>query len=197
MSLLELVDNQRTDKNTIHSYLPLYEDLLNKKKKSAKHVMEIGIGDGHQGITNGGSIKLWHDYFESATVHAAEISSIDKVWDGIKNNDRIQLYTSTNAYDGEFVKREFVDNNIKFDMVLDDGPHTLQSMIDCITLYSPLIADDGIMIIEDVQDISWLNKLNETVPEDLKKYIRSYDLRKLKRRYDDVVFTIDKSRQSQ
>ena len=194
MSLLELVDNQRTDKNTIHSYLPLYEELLNKKKQSAIHVMEIGIGDGHQGITNGGSIKLWHDYFESATVHAAEISSIDNVWDGIKNIDRIQLYTSTNAYDREFIERDFVAKNIKFDMVLDDGPHTLESMVDCITLYSPLIADDGILIIEDVQDITWLNKLNETVPEDLKKYIRNYDLRKIKRRYDDIVFTIDKSR---
>ena len=61
-------------------------------------------------------------------------------------------------------------------------------------ILNPLIADDGILIIEDVQDITWLNKLNETVPEDLKKYIRNYDLRKIKRRYDDIVFTIDKSR---
>jgi hypothetical protein len=197
MSLLELVDNTRTDKNTLHSYLPLYEELLSKKKLSAKHVLEIGIGDGHQGITNGGSIKLWHDYFATATIHAAEIASIEKVWDGIQNNDRIQLYTSTNAYDGDFVKRSFVGENIKFDMVLDDGPHTIQSMVDCIELYSPLIADDGILIIEDVQDISWLNKLNETVPADLKKYIRNYDLRKNKGRYDDIVFTIDKSLQSQ
>lgn len=33
MSLIDLVDNSKTDKNTIHSYLPLYEQLLNKKKK--------------------------------------------------------------------------------------------------------------------------------------------------------------------
>ena len=43
MSLEDLVDNTRTDKNTIHSYLPLYQDLLVNKKESAKNVLEIGI----------------------------------------------------------------------------------------------------------------------------------------------------------
>jgi len=36
MSLIELVDNLRTDKNTLHSYLPLYEELLSCKKYTAK-----------------------------------------------------------------------------------------------------------------------------------------------------------------
>jgi hypothetical protein len=36
-------------------------------------------------------------------------------------------------------------------MVLDDGPHTLESMIKFIEFYSQILADDGILIIEDVQ----------------------------------------------
>jgi len=55
MSLEELVDNDRTDKNTIHSYLPLYQKLLIKKKETAKNVLEIGI-------YKGGSIKLWNNF---------------------------------------------------------------------------------------------------------------------------------------
>ena len=31
MSLIQLVDNTKTDKNTIHSYLGLYEKLLSPK----------------------------------------------------------------------------------------------------------------------------------------------------------------------
>lgn len=33
---------------------------------------------------------------------------------------------------------------------------------------------------------------NNKTPEHLKQYIKTYDLRKNKGRYDDIVFTIDK-----
>ena len=39
----------------------------------------------------------------------------------------------------------------KFDFIIDDAPHTLESMIDCIKLYHDLLTENGIMIIEDVQ----------------------------------------------
>lgn len=35
MSLEEIVDNSRTDKNTVHSYLRLYQHLLISKKETA------------------------------------------------------------------------------------------------------------------------------------------------------------------
>ena len=41
-TLQQLVDNSRTDKNTTHSYLGLYEELLQTKKYTAKNVLEIG-----------------------------------------------------------------------------------------------------------------------------------------------------------
>ena len=77
--------------------------------------------------------------------------------------------------------------------MLDDGPHTLNSMITFIELYSQLLEDDGILIIEDVQSLDWIDKLNNAVPENLKKYIKVYNLMHCKNRYDDIVFTIDKS----
>jgi hypothetical protein len=46
MKLEELVDNSRTDKNTVHSYLPLYQDLLINKRETAKNVLEVGIDRG-------------------------------------------------------------------------------------------------------------------------------------------------------
>lgn len=190
MSLSEIVDNSRTDKNTVHSYLKLYEDLLVDKKLTAKNVLEIGIGDGSQGISNGGSIKLWHDYFTNATVHALDIQPIDKIWNGIKNNERIILHTSINAYSEEFVKSEFIDKNIQFDMMLDDGPHTIESMKKFIKLYTPLLADNGILIIEDVQHPTWISELYNVVPDNLKMFVSAFDLRSNKNRYDDIVFTI-------
>ena len=54
------------------------------------------------------------------------------------------------------------------------------------------MTDDGILIIEDVQSFDWIDTLKDEVPAHLKQFIKVYDLRKNKNRYDDIVFTIDK-----
>jgi len=188
MSLEDLADNNRTDKNTTHSYLPLYQKLLVKKKETAKNVLEVGI-------QNGGSIKLWHDFFINANVYGLDIEHIDSkninVTD-IVNNEKIILHTSCDAYNKEFFYNNFLNKNIKFDFILDDGPHTLQTMVEFIYYYSQLMTDDGILIIEDVQSWDWISILISEVPENLKEFIKVYDLRDIKGRYDDIVFTIDK-----
>jgi hypothetical protein len=186
MSLSQIVDNNRTDKNTVHSYLELYQKLLINKKETAKNVLEVGI-------YNGGSIKLWNDFFVNATIYGLDIMHINNVWDGIKNNNKIILHTSVNAYDENFFNNNFLNKNVRFDFMLDDGPHTLQSMKDFIRLYSKVMTDDGILIIEDVQDWNWIKILENEVPDNLKKFIKTYDLRPNKNRYDDIVFTIDKT----
>ena len=45
MNLEDIVNNSKTDKNTTHSYLQLYQKLLISKKETAKNVLEVGIGD--------------------------------------------------------------------------------------------------------------------------------------------------------
>ena len=77
--------------------------------------------------------------------------------------------------------------------MLDDGTHTLESMKQFIKLYSQIMTDDGILIIEDVQSWDWNDILKNETPEHLKQFIKVYDLRPNKGRYDDIVFTIDKS----
>lgn len=185
--LHDFIDDNETDKNTIHTYLGLYNHLLQPKKHNARHVLEIGIGCWKE--KNGGSIDMWAKFFTNATVHAIEILDKDRVKDSLINNPKVKLYTSTDAYDPGFVQDAF--KNIKFDMLLDDGPHTLESMISFIQLYSDKIADQGILMIEDVQSIEWIPKLKSVVPKHLLEYVRVYDLRMIKNRYDDIVFTID------
>lgn len=183
--LSEIANNDRTDKNTTHSYLELYQRLLQDKKETAKHVLEVGID-------KGGSIKLWRDFFTNAIVHGIDIIPIECIWEEIKYKHKIYLYISTNAYDEQFFKEEFLDKDIKCDFMLDDGPHTIESMIQFIKLYSQLLTEDGILIIEDVQCIEWVDVLTKHVPEELQKHVKVYDLRENKNRYDDIVFTIDK-----
>ena len=191
MSLENIVDNMKTDKNTTHSYLPLYQELLKSKKETAANVLEIGIGD--FGEKNGGSVKLWRDYFTNAIIYGLDILPKERVYDELLNDNRVILHTSIDAYDDDFFTNNFLNKNIKFDFMLDDGPHTLESMLQFIRLYSQVMKDDGILIIEDVQSIDWISLLRSEVPEHLKQYIVVYDLRHIKNRYDDIVFTIDRT----
>jgi len=186
MSLKNLVDNSRTDKDTTHSYLDLYYKLLSNKRLTAKNILEIGI-------YYGGSIKLWADYFTNATIYALDIMPIDYVWAEIKNKSNIILHTSTDAYDEEYFNYTLLQkSNLKFDMILDDGPHTLESMISFVKLYSPLLKDDGILILEDIQDYNWINNIYNNIDKDLLKYVKIFDLRSVKGKYDDIVLVINK-----
>jgi hypothetical protein len=118
---------------------------------------------------------------------------LSEVSSEIKNDSRIKLYTSINAYNNNFFIDHFLNNSTRFDILLDDGPHTKESMIIFIRNFSRLMTDDGILVVEDVQDINWIPDLGLAVPVELQKYIKVYDLREIKGRYDDIVFTIDKT----
>jgi hypothetical protein len=190
--LIDLIDNSLTDKNTSHSYIDTYERLFSAKKMLKNNILEIGIGDPKQNKENGGSIKLWYDYFQNSTIYGLDIHNISNVNENILNNDRIKLYTSINAYDTTFIDNIFVKNNIKFDILIDDGPHTLDSMIFFIKYYLPLLKDDGILIIEDISDIHWIQILINNTPDQYKNFIQIEDLRHVKNRWDDIMFIIKK-----
>jgi len=185
MSLVDLEKDLKliTDKNVIHSYLSLYDELLCRKKFTARNVLEIGIN-------YGGSIELWDKYFPNGTITALDILPEKSLPKLLKNQNKIRLI-SGDAYSPFLFTSLF--RGKKFDILLDDGPHTLESQIKFLTMYSMLLEDDGILIIEDVQDINYLEILKENTHPDLKPYIKTFDLRKNKNRYDDLVFVLDKS----
>jgi len=181
--LKDLIDDSRTDKNTIHSYLEVYEELFSDKKNTARNVLEIGINEG-------GSIKLWYDYFENSTIYGLDIIKIKDIWPILLNNKKIKI-GCFDAYSKEFIRKQLSSLNVKFDILIDDGPHTLESMINFINGYLQFLEDKGILIIEDVQSIEWIDKLKEVVPEKFQTYIEVYDLRHIKNRYDDILFVIN------
>jgi spermidine synthase len=179
-----LINNVTSDKNTVHSYLPIYTQFLAKKKDTAKNVMEVGVNEG-------GSIQLWRDYFTNASVWAVDIvDNVQPVHVALRSDPRVKLLLHSDAYNTNFVDSL---SNVKFDFILDDGPHTLESMIFFVKNYSKLLTDDGCLIIEDVQCITWMKPIFDAVPDELKPFCRQADLRTVKGRYDDIMFIIDKA----
>jgi cephalosporin hydroxylase len=175
-------DNEFTDKNTVHSYLPLYRELLKTRKDTAKNVLEIGVA-------GGGSILMWHDYFQHSNVYGLDIM-LNPI-DFLENKERVKLRRGVSAYDTKVVEN-FGD--LRFDFLLDDGPHTLESMMFFVEHYSKLMTDDGILIIEDIQSPLWINHILAKIPPELHKNVKTYNLMFEKNRYDDLVLVIDKSR---
>jgi len=189
-----ICDNENTDKNTQHTYFDVYDNLLKNKRNSAKNILEIGI-------YNGGSIKLWNDYFHKADIYGIDENNNITI-DSIKHNNKIHLYVNIkHPYHPLFFINEFSLSKINFDIIIDNGDHDINNQILFIKGYSNLLTQDGILIIESVQDINHIQTLIDVVPQELKKYIVVYDLRnKFNKfheiRYDNILFVINKSLQT-
>jgi len=184
MKLVDLVDNSKTDKNTLHSYLNTYEELFSSRKEFNNNILEIGT---HLD----GSIKLWSDYFTNSNIFGVSKNKTQE-WDNLIKNDKVQLIND-NAYNIDFIKKNFIDKNIKFDIIIDDGPRNLESMIFFAKHYSELLSDKGILIIEDIQSPDWIPLICESFPTkciDINK-ISIIDLRAKKFRYDDILIVYE------
>lgn len=183
----KLINNTKTDKNTRHSYTQVYEKLFNKKRLITKKVLEIGV-------QQGGSIKLWNDYFPNAKIYGLEISkNIDLYLKKVIQNKNVKYINGIDAYDEKFYSSFISENKGTFDIIIDDGPHTLESMIVFVERYIDLLNEVGILVVEDVAKIEWIDILKEKTREEDKKFIKVYDRRKVKGRRDDILFVIDKS----
>lgn len=172
-------NNFETDKNTVHSYIDhVYSELFSEIQTSAKNILEIGID-------KGGSILLWKEYFSNAVISGIDIQDKTEIF---KNKEKLKIF-KTNAYDKTFINS--VQENY-FDLIIDDGPHSLESMISFLNGYQSKLNENGIIIIEDLRNISWVDTLKNHVHKNLIQNIYVYDLRKIKNRPDDILFVIDK-----
>ena len=174
MSLSELADHTVTDKDTVHSYLPLYTEHLLRIKDTATKVLEVGIN-------KGGSIKMWADFFTRAVVYGIDVAT-DRIECDL-TNPKIKVVVA-NAYDVNFVQSLGYGT---FDMVLDDGPHTKESMLFFAREYSKLLKYGGVLIIEDIQSTDWISDILRALPKNMLANSTVHDHRSLKGRYDDLV----------
>lgn len=190
MNLVEIIDkfdlNPTTDKNSVHCYVEgYYEQQFFKYKNRKINFLEIGI-------RGGGSMKLWSEYF----TNAKSIIGIDVdesvIVNQFKDIDRVTYYF------GDAYTEKIVNKVPTLDIFLDDGPHTLESQLDAIKYYLPKVKSGGLFLIEDVQEESWFDNLEEEVNkiDGKKQYtIERVDLRYMKNmygdhRYDDLIFAV-------
>lgn len=184
-ALLELCKQHRydTDKYYYHNELAhpyvevMYDKYFAPRRDRVRQVLEVGIGCG------GGSLLMWRDYFALAQITGLDITYCDLV----QTQPRVSQLIC-DAYDPR-VTEQFRDQY--YDIIIDDGPHTLDSMRQFLIQYLPKLRPDGILVIEDIPDPTWGPELYELVPEAYKPYTQLLDLRAVKHRFDDIMLVID------
>lgn len=179
----DLIANKiyQTDKFTSHSYLDSYESILASKKDDAKNVLEVGV-------SRGGSILLWRDYFTNAQIYGLDIEDMPE--DIVNDSKERITIMKQNAYDEIFIKENFINKGIRFDFLLDDGPHTLESMLFFAKNYSNLMAPNAILIIEDIPIWEWTSQIINCFPVNIRSKAQAIDLRPIQNRWDDIIVVL-------
>lgn len=167
-----------TDKNTTHDFINgFYESEFVKYRDKKINLIEVGI-------SGGGSLYLWTQYFKAGNFWGVDIAN--KVYHPYKN-----LPNTTYIFESGY-SQSVIDRLPNFDIMIDDGPHTIETQIYFLKEYSKKLNPGGVLIIEDVQEEEHINILIKETPEDLKYGVEFVDLRKNKNRYDDMLFVIRK-----
>lgn len=159
-----MFDGFDTDKDTLHSYGPVYERLF--AGLHVRRVLEVGV-------LNGGSLLAWAKFFPDA-----EVIGLDCVAERATfRAPRVTCLFADVAAPNSVLSlvREF-----QFDVIVDDGSHVAADQVAAYGTLWPLVTPGGYYCVEDIQ------------AEDEFLRWRSwgfdvYDLRKSKGRYDDVL----------
>ena len=172
-----------TDKNAVHSYIDhVFGIYLNGFINRHGKLLEIGV-------RHGGSSLVWNKLLPRFDICLVDKENL--MADNIKEKldwSRVN-FVIADAYDEEVVK-SIQQMYVSFDIIIDDGPHTLESHYKCIDLYLGMLNPGGYLIIEDIENIEHANILIENIPQGVTYQL--HDLREQKGRYDDIALVITK-----
>ena len=173
----------QSDKGTTHDYINGYYDAeFSPRQNDAIQLLEIGI---HKGA----SMELWSHFFPNGGIIGLDNEDLGYEPSlGQNHNKRWIIVRICDAYADEWVNRFAND---RFDWIIDDGPHTVESQLLAIKKYLPKVKPGGKLIIEDIQSELNLLELVGAADETGMEY-NVFDLRKNKGRYDDIILEIIK-----
>lgn len=173
-----------TDKDTLHSYAEVYEDLLSVYDDKSISFLEVGV-------QFGGSFLLWQELLPKASFTLLDIHD-SRCKEAIENAKEGTDFILSDAYVDSTVENLREKYPEGFDVIVEDGPHTPETQAYFVKNYLPLLKKGGVMVIEDLAADWWVENLFREVPDDLKNNVYVHDHRRVKGRWDDILFVIKK-----
>lgn len=168
-----------TDKNSLHSYCDhFYERELEKYRDRPVQLVEIGIDQG-------GSLMLWAEAMPRASILGVDLQLRgDCERNCSAYGGRIQLSLG-NAY-----MFESLAHFPPADIVIDDGPHSVESQVFAVKHFLPRVRPGGLFVIEDVVSTEAAEVIMASVPFHLRPHAEVIDLRSIKNRSDDIMVVV-------
>jgi len=178
-----------TDKGSWHSYIDTYQSLLDKYKSSIR-ILDIGI-------RAGGSLWLWKTYCEQHNIPydlwgmdiEPTYCNIREFQTDINDDPYVHLLwnsdsTLQSTYDG-------IPG--QFEVIIDDGAHTLDSQITAFSLAWSRLVPGGTYVIEDIQGEHLIMILEKHIKSVSPSAQISQHIGYKNGRIDDILLVITKS----
>jgi len=154
LTLKNLFDNYGSDKGNM--YFPLYINILEKYKNlNDMRLLEIGLGTndpllistmGNSGKYRcGGSLRAFRDYLPNTFIFGADVDKQCLFSEKNINTfyvDQLELKTFDELYKN--------CGNLNYDIIIDDGLHSIGANLNTIIFALHHINKNGIIVIEDI-----------------------------------------------
>lgn len=146
--LVALAEYYGTDKWNDHWYAEIYAEHFRAVRDRPLNVLEIGVGGFDNPASGGASLRMWKAYFTKGQIHGIDIHDKKAV-----EERRIRVWQGSQV-DSEFMSAVFAAIG-RVDILIDDGSHMNAHVIATFQQCFPLLADDGLYAVEDVQTSYW------------------------------------------
>ncbi len=137
-----------TDKWGTHWFAAHYARHFQPLRRKKITLLEIGIGGCERPADGGYSLRMWRRFFPNA-----QIVGLDYFDKSPHAEKRIRIYRGDQA--DEKLLRQIVAEVGRPDIIIDDGSHLNHHVLKSFEVLFPLLADDGIYVVEDTQTAYW------------------------------------------
>lgn len=154
--LTEIGLRHSTDKAVDHKFTPFYHAKLHHLRQHPINLLEIGVFHAQ-------SLRTWKEYFPHAAVYGFDVDD-RKCY----QEDRI-IIEQGDQTDVSFITTVFGD--IKFDVIIDDGGHTMHQQQTTLVHIFDRLKSCGIYILEDLHTSLMHQNANSTTLKLLSDFI--------------------------
>ncbi len=138
-----LAKKHGTDKGSSwHNYTKYYAKYFSPLKDKPIKLLEIGL-------ERGASARMWEEYFPLANLHFIDIVA-DSISNFMKNASPRSHCHLANQSDKASLSHFLTQAGSNFDIIIDDGGHSVQEQITSFEVLFPHVKSGGIYVIEDL-----------------------------------------------
>lgn len=157
IELVKLFEKYSLDK-LYHRYENIYYNIT--QKIEIKNLLEIGIGTTDAtkvsnmnyykvgvapNYTFGNSLRAWRDYLQNANIYGIDVDE-----NTMFEEERIKTFCSSSMDKNQMDK--ILSSIGNFDLIIDDGLHTLEANLSTLEIAFPYLKDGGYYVIEDINE---------------------------------------------